>query len=115
MIEETRSLANDPAFQAKVKSNDPNLWKSAAEKLSLLPLNRSFRESFPELLYRLVLLDRAKAIQLLQSMYSWTNSRSFDGDLVDGGVFDADGASVYRYEPRDAHSGLGLFLSAEKF
>jgi len=115
MIEEARSLANDPAFQAKVKSNDPNLWKPATEKLSTLPLNRSFRESFPELIYRLILLDRAKAIQLLQNMYSWTNSCSSDGSLVVGGVFDADGAGVAGSVPGDAYSSIGLFLSAEKF
>ena len=115
MIEEARTLANDPDFQAKVRSGDLNLWKPATEKLSTLPLNRSFRESFPELIYRLILLDRAKAIQLLQNMYSWTNSCSSDGSLVVGGVFDADGAGVAGSVPGDAYSSIGLFLSAEKF
>jgi len=50
MIEEARSLANDPAFQAKVKSNDPNLWKPATEKLSTLPLNRSFRRDLSQMI-----------------------------------------------------------------
>jgi|SRR3989338_4446656 len=115
MIEEARSLANDPAFQAKVKSNDPNLWKPAAEKLSTLPLNRHFRESLPELLYRLVLLDRARGVQLLQHMYSWTNSCSSGGGLVAGGGFDAGGAYVDGRVPGNAYSYMGLFLSAEKF
>src|SRR3990167_1724082 len=110
MIEEARSLANDPAFQAKVKSNDPNLWKPATEKLSPLPLNRSFRESFPELIYRLILLDRAKAIQLLQNMYSWTNSCSSVGGLVIGGGFAAGGAYVVRDGAGKAHSSICLFF-----
>ncbi|OHA42260.1 MAG: hypothetical protein A3G59_03105 [Candidatus Taylorbacteria bacterium RIFCSPLOWO2_12_FULL_47_20] len=98
-----------------VESWNDAIWKPAAEKLSTLPLNRHFRESLPELLYRLVLLDRARGVQLLQHMYSWTNSRSSDGNLVHGGYFDADGAIVVGYGSGDADSSTGLFLSAEKF
>ena len=96
------------------ESGEESLWKPAAEKLSLLPLNLHFRESFPELLYRLVLIDRARGVQLLQHMYSWTNSRSSDGGLVSGGLFDAGGAGVGGSEPGFAYSSIGLFLSAEK-
>ena len=113
MVKEAKELETD--ISPAVESWDDTLWKPAAERLSLLPLNRHFRESFPELLYRFVLLDRARGVQLLQHMYSWTNSVSSDGCLVLGGSFDAVGADVGRDEPRDADSSIGLFLSAEKF
>ena len=113
MIKGTKKLA--VKISDDVESWDDTLWKPAAEKLSLLPLNRHFRESFPELLYRFVLIDRARGVQLLQNMYSWTNSCSSDGGLVAGGYFGADGAIVYGYGPRDAYSYIGLFLSAERF
>jgi len=112
MIKGAKKLAIN--ISDDVESWDESLWKPAAEKLSALPLNRSFRESLPELLYRLVLLDRARGVQLLQNMYSWTNSRSSDGCLVMGGNFDAGGAYMGRREPRRASSYTGLFLSAEK-
>src|SRR3989338_81618 len=112
MIKGAKKLAIN--ISDDVESWDESLWKPAAEKLSALPLNRSFRESLPELLYRLVLLDRARGVQLLQNMYSWTNSRSSDGCLGMGGEFDAGGAYMGRREPRRASSYTGLFLSAEK-
>ena len=113
MIKGTKKLA--VKISDDVESWDDTLWKPAAEKLSLLPLNRHFRESFPELLYRFVLIDRARGVQLLQNMYSWTNSCSSDGSLVHGGIFDADGAYVSRSGPGRAGSSIGLFLSAERF
>jgi len=113
MVKEAKELETD--ISPAVESWDDTLWKPAAKKLSLLPLNRSFRESFPELLYRLVLLDRARGVQLLQNMYSWTNSLSSGGGLVSGGYFAAGGANVDRRGPGNAPSSTGLFLSAEKF
>ncbi|OHA41015.1 MAG: hypothetical protein A3G59_00740 [Candidatus Taylorbacteria bacterium RIFCSPLOWO2_12_FULL_47_20] len=113
MVKEAKELETD--ISPAVESWDDTLWKPAAEKLSLLPLNRHFRESLPELIYRLVLLDRARGVQLLQHMYSWTNSRSSGGVLVLGGRFDAVGAVVDRLGPWFANSDTGLFLSAEKF
>src|SRR3990167_3139963 len=113
MVKEAKELETD--ISPAVESWDDTLWKPAAEKLSLLPLNRHFRESLPELIYRLVLLDRARGVQLLQHMYSWTNSRSSGGVLVLGGRFDAVGAVVDRLGPWFANSDTGLFLSAERF
>ena len=113
MIKGAKKLAIN--ISDDVESWDDTLWKPAHKYLSLLPLNRCFGESFPELLYRLVLIDRARGVQLLQHMYSWTNSRSSDGNLVHGGYFDADGAIVVGYGSGDADSSTGLFLSAEKF
>ncbi|OHA41716.1 MAG: hypothetical protein A3G59_03220 [Candidatus Taylorbacteria bacterium RIFCSPLOWO2_12_FULL_47_20] len=113
MVKEAKELETD--ISPAVESLYDTLWKPAAERLSLLPLNRHFRESFPELLYRLILLDRARGVQLLQHMCSWTNSRSSVGFLVRGGGFGADGADVFRQASRSAVSNVGLFLSAEKF
>jgi len=113
MIDEARALANDANFRSAVESTDETKWKPAAEKLAALPLNRHFRESFPELIYRLALVDRAKAEQLLKGMYLWTCSRTSDGDLVYGGLFGA-GAEVYGYGPDGSGSDVGCAFSAEK-
>src|SRR3989344_4807158 len=113
MIKGAKKLAIN--ISDDVESGNDTLWKPAAEHLSLLPLNRHFRESFPELLYRLVLLDRARGVQLLQHMHSWTNSRSSVGFLVLGGGFGANGADVFRQASRSTVSNVGLFLSAERF
>lgn len=114
MIAEARDLAADPDFQEEVQSNDETIWKSAAEKLANLPLNQHFRESFPELIYRLALTDRARADQLLKSFYSWTNSCTSDGALVNGGRFGGGGARVLRWRPWLRGSDLGCAFSAEK-
>ncbi len=113
MIDEARTLATDANFRSAVESQDETEWEPAAEKLATLPLNRRFRESFVELLYRLALTDRSKAEQLLKSAYSWTNSRASVGDLVRSGSFDASGALVYGDGPRNSNSSIGCVFSAE--
>ena len=97
-----------------VESNDEAEWKSAADTLEKLKLTQMFRESFIEWFYRTALTERATGERLLPNTYSWTKSRTSDGDFVLAGSFDDDGGFVYRWRPGDSDSSLGCAFSAAK-
>lgn len=86
-------------------------WKEAAEKLSRLKLNDLCRESFIERLYLMKLANHTKGERILPRSYTWTRSRSSDGDLVSVGLLDGVGADVSGDSPRIRDDDLGVAFS----
>jgi hypothetical protein len=86
-------------------------WKKAAQQLADLQINQLFRENPAEVMYRLALYLKVNREYLLENMWTWTNSRSSDGYLVDVGLFDSSGAGVDSVFPRDSLSHLGVCFS----
>ncbi len=115
-IEEAIILTDDRTAQKAIESTDETIQKSMAEKLSKLPLNQMFRESFIECLYRIAVIEKEKSSNtgLLNSTYTWTNSVSSGSGLVRFGSLDAGGAFVDGCRPQGAVSYLGLCFSAAK-
>ncbi len=101
-------------LKAGVVSQTDAEWKAASALLADLKLTKMFRESFAEVFYRLVVIERANGGNLLQQKYAWTGTRSSVGRLVLVGVFGAGGADVGGYGPGFAFSVLGLAFAAEK-
>ena len=86
-------------------------WKEASKQLAQLEINQLFRESFVEVMYRLKLVNQTWGKNLLPNKYTWTNSRTSDGDLVFVGFFGAGGARVDGDDPRDVNDNLGVSFS----
>jgi hypothetical protein len=86
-------------------------WKTAAEKLAHLAINKLCRQTPAEAMYDLIFYLEKNDQRLLEKTYSWTKSRSSDGQLVGVGDFDAVGLSVDSYGPGDSNPDVGVSFS----
>lgn len=88
-------------------------WKGAGRMLVELKINQLARQSVPEAMYDLLLHhdNNPKARRLLESNYTWTNSRSPGGGLVGVGRFDAGGVGGGRWDPASRRGGIGVLSS----
>ena len=88
-------------------------WKNAAEKLALLKMSELTRQRFSEAFSDILTIAlNTTDTRLLESLYTWTSSRSSSGYLVSVGDAGSDGASVLRrWAPDARHSILGVLLA----
>jgi len=74
-------------------------WQECAKRLVELQITQLCRQTDEETIYDLALNYDATGKRLLPNKYSWSGSRSQDGDLVHVGSFDAVGVSGSRWYP----------------
>lgn len=86
-------------------------WMEAAKQLSELKINQLTRQSIQETIYDLAMYHDTHGKRLLPNKYTWSNSRSSGGNLVDLGSFGADGVSGSKWESDGRGGGLGVSLS----
>ncbi len=106
----TEYEAKKPEIERLWKDYNTN-WKQIVEILANLKLTALTRESFSELLQRMVVTEKKTKKKLLPNTHAWTRSRSSGGDLVSVGCFGAGGAGVNGYGPRNADGVLGVCSS----
>ncbi|PIT92901.1 MAG: hypothetical protein COU06_02870 [Candidatus Harrisonbacteria bacterium CG10_big_fil_rev_8_21_14_0_10_38_8] len=86
-------------------------WKVAASRLVSLKITKLTRQSAPEALYDLAIYYNTTKVRLLANKYTWTLSLDPDGDLVDLGNFDAQGAFGSGWIPVGRDDDMGASLS----
>jgi len=86
-------------------------WEQAAKELSELKINQLTRQSIQETIYDLAMYYDARGKRLLPDRYTWSNSRSRDGNLVLLGNFDAKGVNGYVWGPGRRNGGVGVSLA----
>ena len=86
-------------------------WQQAAKELSELKITQLTRQSIQEAVYDLAMYYDANDKRLLPNVYTWSLSRSPDGDLVGLGYFDSEGVGGGGWRPSDRHGILGASLS----
>ena len=86
-------------------------WQQAAKELSELKINQLTRQSIQETIYDLAMYYDVNGKRLLPDRYTWSNSRSTDGSLVNLGNFDSGGVDGYRWGPGLRFGLLGVSLS----
>ena len=74
-------------------------------------INDFLRHNPAELLYDILIYYQNNDKRLLESLYSWTNTKSAGGSRVREGLFASNGLYVYRYSDGDSISNLGALLS----
>ena len=89
-------------------------WKKAADALEKLKISNLTRESFADLFYRMSIVEKNSAEKIHPSEWSWTLSRSSDGNFVNAGSFDDDGVKVNRHVPKCTGGNLGSVFSRMK-
>ena len=110
-----------PEYQvaiAEFEAKKPNItqlmasnWQEAARMLEALQITRLTRQTPTEARYDSLVYLENNDKRLLENSYTWTSRRSSDGNLVDFGNADAEGADVNRWKPGSTHDGLGVVLS----
>lgn len=93
---------------AKLMDKD---WQAAAKELPALQVNKLFRETPGEVIYRIALYEGVNNQRLLEGVYTWTNRLSSFDYLVGVGFAGADGANVGVYGPRFSGGSLGVCFS----
>jgi len=116
----------EEAFQEweQVKQTDKNIqellrhpdnpkydWQQAAKELAELKITQLTRQSIQETIYDLALYYDKNGKRLLPYVYTRSNSRSTDGDLVHLGHFDAKGVYGNGSTPNRRYGHLGVLLS----
>lgn len=86
-------------------------WMEAAKQLSELKINQLTRQSIQETIYDLAMYHDTHGKRLLPNKYTWSNSRSSDGDLVVLGGFGAYGVYGYGWGPVPRDGNIGVSLS----
>jgi len=99
-----------PYIQRLWRDYDKN-WQEIAKILGTLEITTLTRDSFLERFQQMIVHNQKTGKNILADMYYWTNSRSSYGNFVDVGYFGDDGMNVYRDDPRDACSDLGICFS----
>lgn len=92
----------------KLMSED---WAAAAKQLAELKINQLTRQSIQETIYDLGVYYDTHGKRLLPNSYTWSNSRSSDGRLVDLGSFGAGGVDGGGWGPDNRSGNLGVSLS----
>ncbi len=93
------------------KLQDSN-WVEAAKELSALVINQSFRERAVEATQSVLAHFLINNERRLQNQFTWTNSLTSGGALVDLGRFDPDGLYVVGWEPAFDSPRIGVCFSA---
>ena len=116
----------EEAFQEweQVKQKDKNIqellrnpdnpkydWQQAAKELAELKITQLTRQSIQETIYDLALYYDKNGKRLLPNVYTWSNSRSTGGGLVNLGSFDAEGVGGDGWTPDYRNGDLGVLLS----
>jgi len=86
-------------------------WRKVTEDLIKLSINQKYRPSFAEVLYDFISILESKNKRILESIYTWTKSRSSSGFLVEVGRCGGFGANVRRWEPDVQDFDLGASFS----
>jgi hypothetical protein len=86
-------------------------WEQAAKELSELKINQLTRQSIQETIYDLAMYYDARGKRLLPDRYTWSNSRSRRGSLVNLGSFDARGVYGDGWRPGLRAVFVGVSLS----
>jgi len=86
-------------------------WQQAAKELAELKITQITRQSIQETIYDLALYYDKNGKRLLLNVYTWSNSRSTDGRLVDLGDFGARGVLDFGWTPAYRYGDLGVLLS----
>lgn len=86
-------------------------WMEAAKQLSELKINQLSRQSIQETIYDLAMYHDTHGKRLLPNSYTWSNSRSSDGRLVNLGDFDAIGVYGDGWLPASRVGVIGVSLS----
>jgi MoxR-like ATPase len=95
------------AIESLMTSN----WQEAAKQLSELKITKMTRQTAVEAMYDIALAHLGSEERMLETKYSWTNTRSSDGNLVLVGGFDSDGADVDDVHPGYSDGNLGVSFS----
>ena len=119
----------EEAFQEweQVKQTDKNIqellrnpdnpkydWQQAAKELAELKITQLTRQSIQETIYDLALYYDKNGKRLLPNVYTWSNSRSTGGYLVDLGYFGAGGVDGNGWTPDFRYGHLGVLLSRRR-
>ncbi|MBI5140416.1 MAG: hypothetical protein HZA94_03160 [Candidatus Vogelbacteria bacterium] len=86
-------------------------WLEVAKVLSDHPVSRLLRENFPSTVFRTIIMQKEKDKKILVGNYSWSRSFSSGGDLVNFGVFGAEGADVDGAWPLRVWTFVGAVFS----
>jgi hypothetical protein len=86
-------------------------WQKAAEELAELKITQLTRQSIQETIYDLALYYDKNGKRLLPNVYTWSNSRSTDGNLMPLGGFGAEGMGGGGWGPGDRYGHFGVLLS----
>ena len=90
-------------------------WQQAAKELAELKITQLTRQSIQETIYDLALYYDTNGKRLLPNAYTWSNSRSTDGGLVDLGLFGKWGVVGGSRRAPDYRGGaLGVLLSRRR-
>ena len=85
-----------------------NDWKSVAQALANLKINKHHRRAPVEALYDSLTTFQSRNQRPLENQYDWTNVQSSDGYLVNVGGFASVGLHVNCDHPDSALSALGV-------
>jgi hypothetical protein len=87
--------------------------EKASEVLANMEIVKLTHETASEAVYKMILNERkmSSSQRLLPNKWSWTATRSSDGNIVSVGNFDANGLLVFRLRPDDSYGALGACLS----
>jgi hypothetical protein len=94
--------------QAWLESLIVSDWKAAAARFTTLRISKLFRETPADVLWTNALYEAVNGIRLLPGYWTWTQTLSSDGGVVDVGGFGESGMSVSSGSPWDHRSHLGL-------
>ena len=89
-------------------------WQEAAKQLVELKINQLTRPTPAEALYDVATNILQNDERHLESTYTWTGRRRSDGELVDVGDADSDGARVYAGWPGSRDDDLGVSFSRSR-
>jgi len=101
-------------FEKQKRGIEKNLlsnWKDSANKLAGLKLTQMTRQTFVEQHYGWLVYFQNRNERLLEDKYNWTGSQSSDGNLVNVGNSDTDGANVNNWKPDNSNDNIGVVLS----
>ena len=96
------------------QTNPNDVGQQAAKELAELKIPQLTRQSIQETIYDLALYYDKNGKRLLPNVYTWSNSRSAGGDLVDLGGFVAGGVEGGRWAPGGRYGFLGVLLSRRR-
>jgi len=94
-----------------IRKNLSSKWQESANKLAGLKITKKTRQTLVEERYGWLVYFQNRNERLLEDKYNWTGSQSSDGNLVNVGVSDSDGAYVVGWGPGYSRGSIGVVLS----
>jgi len=101
-------LAQKSSIEALIQDSK---WVEASDKLSKLSISQLLREPYANTMFRYLVGTKSRNERLLTDEYTWSNTPSGGGGLVDFGSAGAGGAGVHRAGPDDVWGPLGAVFS----